>query len=89
MSAHQGMCPLFQCAAGALEQHLKICFADFQSITAKRQLLRTHYLCNCCLISVYYMFHFSWFRINYSRTIKYSVYNNTYDFYSFSVSAFN
>ena len=38
------MCPLFKCTAGAFKQHLKICFADFQPITAKRQLLRTHYL---------------------------------------------
>ena len=34
MSANQGMCPLFKCTAGAFKQHLKICFADFQSITA-------------------------------------------------------
>ena len=35
---------MFKCTAGAFKQHLKICFADFQSITAKRQLLRTHLL---------------------------------------------
>ncbi len=38
------MCPLCKCTAGAFTQHLKICFADFQSITAFWQLLRTHYL---------------------------------------------
>ena len=56
MSAHQGMCPPKKTLKAYFLWRSEVRFADFGTTTAKRQLLRTHYI-NC--VSTIYQYYVS------------------------------